>query len=77
MKQLLKIVLILLDNPPSQCTDKKTCFLVLWFNCELRIETGNEKHKIKCPLTHDSKQNTVYILFSKRERNSCKNTRGV
>ena len=53
MKQLLKIVLILLYSPPSQCTDVKTCFLVLWFNCEFRIETDNEKHKTKCPLIHD------------------------
>ena len=49
MKQLLKIVLILLDSPPSQCTDVKTCFLVLLFNYEFRIETGNEKHKTKHP----------------------------
>ena len=46
---IIKIVLILLDSPPSQCTDIKTCFLVLWFNCELKIETGNEKHKTKYP----------------------------
>ena len=47
---------------------------MLWFNCELRIETGNEKKthtKQNTPLIHDfrlnfSKQNTVYILFSKR-----------
>ena len=49
MKQLIKIVLILLGSPSSQCTDVKTCFLMLWFNCEFRIETGNEKHKTKCP----------------------------
>ena len=49
MKQLLKIVLILLYSPPSQGTDVKSCFLVLWFNCEFRIETGNEKCKTKCP----------------------------
>ena len=49
MKQLLKIVLILLDSPPSQLTGIITCFLVLWFNCEFRIETGNEKHKTKRP----------------------------
>ena len=49
MKQLLKIVLTLFDSPSSQCTDKKTCFRVLWFNYELKIETGNEKHKTKCP----------------------------
>ena len=49
MKQLLKIVLILLYSPPSQRTYVKTCFLMLWFNCEIRNETGNEKHKTKCP----------------------------
>ena len=49
MKQLLKTVLIFLDSPPSQCIDVKTCFLVLWFNCEFRIENGNEKHKTKHP----------------------------
>ena len=66
MKQLLKIVLILFNSPPSQCTDK-TCFLMLWFNCELKIETGNEKHKTKCPTnsrlsTEFSK--TKYHVFS-------------
>ena len=45
---------------------KKTCFLVLWFNSELKIETGNEKHKTKCPtnsqfLTELSK--TKYRVF--------------
>ena len=49
MKQLLKIVLILLYSPPSQCTDVKTCFLMLWFNCEFRIETGNKNCKTKHP----------------------------
>ena len=49
---IIKIVLILLDSPLSQCTDVKICFLVLWFNCEFRIETDNEKYKTKCP--HDS-----------------------
>ena len=41
---------------------------MLWFNCELRIETGNEKQNA-LPI-HDfrlnfSKQNTMYVLFSK------------
>ena len=49
MKQLFKIVLILLDSPPSQCTDVKTCFLMLWFNCEFRIEIGNKKTQTKRP----------------------------
>ena len=75
MKQLLKIVLILFDSPSSQCTDKKkTCFCVLWFNYELKTETGNEKHKTKCPTNSQlwlniSKQNTVYFIsFSKEEK---------
>ena len=42
---IVKIVVILLDSPHSQCTDVKTCFLVLWFNCEFRIETDNKKYK--------------------------------
>ena len=46
---IVKIVLILLDSPLFQCTDVKTCFLVLWFNCEFRIEIDNEKYKQKCP----------------------------
>ena len=46
MKQLLKIVLNLF------CTGK-TCFRVLWFNYELKIETGNENTKQNAPLIHD------------------------
>ena len=46
---IIKIVLILLDNLLSQCTDVKTCFLVLFFNCEFMIETDNKKYKTKCP----------------------------
>ena len=46
---IVKIVLILLDSPHSQCTDVKTCFLILWFNCEFRIETDNENINKKCP----------------------------
>ena len=48
MKQLLKIVLILFDSPPSQCTDKNLFSRVV-VNCELKIETGNKKYKTKCP----------------------------
>ena len=61
----------LLDSPPSQHTDIKTCFLVLWFNCEFRIETGNKKTQNKMSrqfMIFDitiSKQNTVYVLFLK------------
>ena len=73
MKQLLKIVLILLDSLHSQCTDVKTCFLILWFNCEFRIETDNEKYKQKRPndlrfLVFKTKLH-VCSFFSKRERN--------
>ena len=46
---IVKIVLILLDSPHSQCTDVKTYFLILWFNCEFRIETDNEKYEQKHP----------------------------
>ena len=48
---------------------------MLWFNCELRIETGNEKHKTKMPhrfTTFDlTFQNKIWCMFSfqKRERN--------
>ena len=35
---------------------------MLWFNCELRIETGNEKHKTKCPA--DSRFKTKYHVYS-------------
>ena len=76
MKQLLKIILILFDSPPSQHTDKQTCFLMLWFNCELKIETGNEKHKTKSPtnsqfLTELSKTKYRVFFFQKREKNLC------
>ena len=48
MKQLLKLYLsyLTVHLPNAQI---KTCFCVLWFNYELKIETGNEKHKTKCP----------------------------
>ena len=52
MKQLLKIVLILFDSPFPQHTDK-TCFCMLWFNYELKIETGNENTKQNAPLIHN------------------------
>ena len=45
---------------------------MLWFNYELKIETGNEKHKTKCPDSrlwlNISKQNTVYFFSQKREK---------
>ena len=64
---IIKIVLILLDSPLSQHTDVKTCFLVLWFNCEFKIETDNEKLKTKClDDSQFSKQNAVYVLFLKK-----------
>ena len=47
----------------------KTCFHMLWFNGELKIENENEKHKTKHPTNsrlwlNISKQNTVYFFFS-------------
>ena len=57
---------------------------MLWFNYELKIETGNEKHNTKCPTNsrlwlNISKQNTVYFffLFSKEGKDLCHYTRGV
>ena len=35
---------------------------MLWFNCELKIETGNEKHKTKCPTNSQFK--TKYRVYS-------------
>ena len=61
----------------------KTCFHMLWFNYELKIETGNEKRKTKCPTDsrlwlNISKQNTVYFFsFSKEGKDLCHYTRGV
>ena len=69
----------------------KTCFLMLWFNCELKIETGNEKHKTKCPTnsrlwTELSKAKILCILSPKEGKEltsktlevyNVKNTRGV
>ena len=65
---------------------------MLWFNCELKIETGNEKHKTKCPT--DSQLSTklsktkchVSFFFPKEGKElmsktlkvyNVKNTRGV
>ena len=65
---IVKIVHILLDSLLSQRTDVKTCFLILWFNCEFRVEINNEKYKTNAPTIHDiwfSKQKSVYIFFSK------------
>ena len=46
---------------------------MLWFNYELKIETGNKKHKTKHPTDsrlwlNISKQNTVYFFFSSQKR---------
>ena len=65
---IVKIVLILLDSPHSQCTDVKTCFLFLWFNCEFRIETDNKRYKQNALMIHDfqsSKQKLCVCSFSK------------
>ena len=77
---IVKIVLILLDSLHSQCTDVKTCFLILWFNFEFRIETDNEKYKTKAPMIHDfqsSKQKLRVCSFSKEGKELMQNTRGV
>ena len=48
---------------------------MLWFNCELKIETGNEKHKTKCPTDSrlsvelSKKKYHVFSFFEKREKN--------
>ena len=47
-----KIVLILFDSPFPQHTDK-TCFNVLSFNYELKIETEKENTKQNAPPIHD------------------------
>ena len=81
MKQFLKIVLILLDSPHAQCTDVKTCFLVLWFNCEFRFETDNENINKNAPTIHDfrfPKQKLCVCSFFKTGKGVyCKDTRGV
>ena len=64
---------------------------MLWFNCELKIETGNEKHKTKCPTdsrfsTEFSKTKYCVFFFPKEGKElmsktlevyNVKNTRGV
>ena len=67
MKQLLKIVLILLDSPHSHPTDVKTCFLFLWFNCEFRIETDKEKFKQNALTIHNIwlSKTKLCVYFSK------------
>ena len=90
MKQLLKLYLSFLTVhlPSAQI---KTCFLVLWFNCELKIETGNKKCKTKHLtdsrlLTELSKTKYHVFSFSKEGKElmlktlevyNVKNTRGV
>ena len=73
---IVKIVLILLDSLHSQCTDVKTCFLVLWFNCEFRIETDNENiNKTPQQSTIFSFQNRtpyIYIFFQRRKGTNVK-----
>ena len=54
---IIEIVPILLDNLLSQHTDVKTCFFILWFNCEFMIETDNEKYKTKC---HDDSRFSIF-----------------
>ena len=41
---------------------------MLWFNYELKIETGNEKHKTKCRTDSGTFQNKIpiYFFFLKR-----------
>ena len=64
---IVKIVLTLLDSPHSHCTDVKTCFLILWFICEFRIETDNEKYKQNAPKIHDNwfSKTKLCVYFSK------------
>ena len=61
---------------------------MLWFNCELKIETGNENHKKKMPCQFMI-QNKIPCIFSFQGGKEthvktlevynvkCKNTRGV
>ena len=70
---IVKNCTYLIRQSAFQCTDVKTCFLILWFNCEFRIETDNEKYKQKCP---DDSRFSVFktkmpcmFFFEKRERN--------
>ena len=64
---IVKIVLILLDSLHSHCTDVKTCFLILWFNCEFRIKTDNKKYKQNAPMIHDIwfSKTKLHVYFSK------------
>ena len=68
---IVKIVLILLDSLHSHRTDVKTCFLILWFNCEFRIETDKEKYKQSAPTIHNIwfSKTKLRVYFPKRERN--------
>ena len=50
---IVKIVLILLDSPHSQCTDVKTCSLILWFNCEFRNKLIMKNINKNAPTIHD------------------------
>ena len=57
---------------------------MLWFNCELKIETGNERHKSKMPhqftifnLTFQNKIPCIFLFFKRGKRTYVKNTRGV
>ena len=56
---------------------------MLWFNCDLKIENENEKHKTKRPTNsrlwlNISKQNTMCIFFFLEEGKGLhRYTRGV
>ena len=62
-------------------TQIKTCFHVLWFNYELKIETGNEKHKMphrfRTLAEHFKTKYRVFFSFLKRGKDLCHYTRGV
>ena len=65
MKQLLKLYLsyLTVHLPNAQI---KTCFHMLWFNYELKIETGNEKTQNKMPhrfMTLAEHFKTKYLVF--------------
>ena len=54
MKQLLKLYLSYLTVHLPNARIKNTCFRMLWFNYEMKIETGNEKNtKQNTPPIHD------------------------
>ena len=71
MKHLLKLYLSYLTVHLSNA-QIKTCFRMLWFNYELKIETGNENTKQNAPLIHDfgwTFQNKIpCIFFSPKEK---------